>query len=233
MRIAIISDIHSNLEALQKAFEIIDRKNIDEIVCLGDVVGYGADPNRCLELVRHRTTHILMGNHDEAAIDLSVTRYFNQFARHAAYWTSEKLTEENLEFLKALPLRLELWGLTFVHSTPRNTEEWNYIFSSFEAHQYFDAFDTKICFVGHSHVPGIYSEDGRTATVKPNLRYIINVGSVGQPRDGDPRLSFGIFDTEAWRYEHVRSEYDTYAAATKIMQQGLPRYLGERLLAGM
>jgi len=233
MRIAIISDIHSNLEALQKAFEIIEGKNVDEIVCMGDIVGYGADPNRCLELVRQRTRHILLGNHDEAAIDLSLTQYFNQYARRAAYWTNENLTEENINFLRTLPLRLELWNLTFVHSTPRDTEQWDYIFSAFEAHQYFDAFNTKICFVGHSHVPGVYCEDGKTHTVKPHLRYIINVGSIGQPRDGDPRLSFGIFDTETWKYEHVRSEYDAYTAATKILQNGLPRYLAERLLVGI
>jgi predicted phosphodiesterase len=233
MRIAIISDIHANLEALQKAFEIIDKKNIDEIVCLGDVVGYGADPNQCIELVRERTKYVLLGNHDEAAIDLSLTLSFNQYARRAAHWTNENLTEANVEFLRALPLRLDLWDLTFVHSTPRNTEQWDYIFSAFEAEKYFDAFSTKICFIGHSHVPGIYCEDGTTYTVKSNLRYIINVGSIGQPRDGDARLSFGIMDTEKWEYEHIRSEYENYSAAAKIMQSGLPRYLAERLLVGM
>ncbi|MEK6572562.1 MAG: metallophosphoesterase family protein, partial [Bacteroidota bacterium] len=105
MRFAIISDIHSNLEALEKAFEIIEKKNIDEIVCLGDLVGYGASPNECVELTRKRTSHVLLGNHDQAAFDLSQTEHFNRHARTAAYWTNQTLTQENLEYLKALPLQ--------------------------------------------------------------------------------------------------------------------------------
>ena len=233
MRVAIISDIHSNLEALEKAFEIIEKKNIDEIVCLGDLVGYGANPNECVELTRKRVVHVLMGNHDQAAFDLSETEHFNRHARTAAYWTNQTLTRENLEYLKALPLQWTLDDLTFVHASPKEPHLWHYIFSAYEAKSNFDFFQTGICFIGHTHIPGIFPKDMKTLKIHKDNRYIINVGSIGQPRDGNWRLSFGIFDTTAWRYELVRSEYDVQTASEKIVASDLPRFLADRLLGGV
>ncbi len=233
MRIAIISDIHSNLEALHTALKIIDKKNVDELVCLGDIVGYGANPNECAEIVRKRTPHVLLGNHDAAALDLSLTESFNRYARVAAEWTHETLTAENVNYLNNLPMTFVLDDLLFVHSSPYEPEEWHYILSPYDAKQNFLTFKQKICFVGHSHVPGVFCEDMKTQKIKKNLRYIINVGSVGQPRDGDWRLSFGIFDTKIWSYEHIRAEYEVKTAAEKILKNGLPRFLAERLLVGM
>jgi diadenosine tetraphosphatase ApaH/serine/threonine PP2A family protein phosphatase len=235
MRVAIISDIHSNLEALQKALEIIDEKKVEEIVCLGDLVGYGANPNECVELTRKRASRILLGNHDQAAFDLSQTEHFNRHARTAAYWTNQTLTQENLEFLKSLPFQHVIDDLTFVHASPRDPEQWEYVFSAHEAKTNFESFQTRICFVGHTHIPGVFPEDLKMqkSTVTRENRYIVNVGSVGQPRDGNWKLSFGVFDTSAWTYDLVRSEYDVQTASEKIVAADLPRFLADRLLVGI
>ena len=232
MRIAIISDIHSNLEALQKAFEIIKQKNIDEIICLGDIVGYGANPNECLSLVRQNTHHIILGNHDEAAVSLQQIEDFNPYARQAAVWTHEHLTETNKEFILTLPRTVEFNGLLFVHSSPYEPEEWHYIISPAEAQFSFDHFSHPICFIGHSHVPVIFSEDFWTKEITKGKRFIINVGSVGQPRDLNAQLSFGIFDAESWTYENIRSEYDVKTASDKIRAAGLPPQLADRIKIG-
>jgi len=233
MRVAIISDIHGNLEALEKTSEIIEAKDIDDIICLGDLVGYGANPNECIDYVDRRTKKVLLGNHDQAAFDLKQTEYFNTYARRAAHWTHDVLTQEHNQYLQSLPYALTETELTFVHSSPFEPEEWHYIFSNREASRNFNHFKTSLCFVGHSHVPGVYCEDQRTREIKKGLRYLINVGSIGQPRDGDWRLSFGIFDTESWSYKNVRSEYDVESAADKILKAGLPRFLAERLFRGV
>ena len=133
MRIAIISDIHSNLEGLEKTLDLIKKRTIDEIICLGDIIGYGANPNECIDLVRQATPLVLLGNHDEAAIDLAKTEYFNPFARIAAEWTNRELTEQNITYIRSLPYSLERNGLLFVHSSPYEPEEWHYILSLVDA----------------------------------------------------------------------------------------------------
>jgi predicted phosphodiesterase len=233
MRIAIISDIHSNLPALSQAFEDIGRQEVDEVICLGDVVGYGAHPNECLDLVRPRCSVILQGNHDAAAVDLGVAAFFTTHARIAAEWTHRHLTRENASFLKALPLIEQREELTFVHASPVEPAEWNYVLDIGEVRRALASFRGAICFIGHSHVPGIFSGQGIEQQVRKAERYIINVGSVGQPRDGDPRLSYGIFDTEAWVYENVRTEYKVDQARESIISVGLPRVLGDRLRSGL
>ena len=232
MRIAIISDIHSNLEALDAALALIRTKNVDEIVCLGDIIGYGANPNECIARVREAAGRILLGNHDEAAVDLEKTEYFNPFARIAAEWTNAQLTAENQEFVKGLPFSAILDGIQFVHSSPYEPDQWHYIISPADAQFNFAYVPGKICFVGHSHVAGIFCEDIWTREVTPGKKFIVNVGSIGQPRDNDWRLSFGIFDTDDWAYENVRAEYDVNAAAEKIRKAGLPRPLSDRILVG-
>ena len=233
MRFAVISDIHANLEALQKAFEIIDTKNIDAVYCLGDIVGYGANPNECISLLQKRGVSCIEGNHDQAVIDMTRTADLNRFARAALEWTSSQLTPEHLHFLSNLPFEMHAHGCLFVHSSPDDPEEWNYIVTDYDAQEYFSFFTEPICWVGHSHVSGVYCEDNVAEEVEKGKRYIINVGSVGQPRNHDPRLSFGIFDVEAWEYEHITAEYDVDLARKKIIDAGLPAYLGDRLLAGI
>ncbi|MBI3193356.1 MAG: metallophosphoesterase family protein [Ignavibacteriae bacterium] len=232
MRVAIISDIHSNLEALNTAFSVIAVKNVDEIICLGDVVGYGPNPNECVEVVLKHTQHIILGNHDEAAVNLATAEYFNPYARIAAEWTNKELTQKNKELLRKLPYTIERHGLLFVHASPFQPELWYYIVSFSDAQKNFRYFTQPVCFVGHSHVPIIFSDDLWTPDVQRGGKYIINVGSIGQPRDHDPRLSFGVFDTETWQYENVRLEYDMKETARKIRIAGLPTILADRLFDG-
>ncbi len=232
MRIAIISDIHSNLEALNRALTEIEREKVDDIVCLGDIVGYGANPNECVDIVRNLTTSVLLGNHDEAAIDLTKTEFFNPFARIAAEWTGQTLTEENRGYLGGLGLTLEKHGLFFVHASPVDPGEWNYILTPSDAAENFDAMPVDVGFVGHSHVPEVFCEDLWTKEIVKGERFIVNVGSIGQPRDGNPALSFGIFDTDLWSYRNVRLDYDVELAAFKIRKAGLPKNLAERLFVG-
>lgn len=232
MRLAIISDIHSNLEALRSAFEVIDREGVDEVICLGDTVGYGANPNECLSIVRERCSTILLGNHDAAAIDLSVANHFTMNAQLSAMWTFANLFEEHKVFLRGLSQTEPRDDIIFSHSSPFEPQEWHYVISDFDMREAFHAFTERICFIGHSHIPVIFSERGKTPAIGTAGRFIVNVGSVGQPRDGKPELSFGLFDTKAWTYRNIRTQYDIRTAAEKIRKAGLPHALAERLYHG-
>ncbi|MBI1803317.1 MAG: metallophosphoesterase family protein [Ignavibacteriae bacterium] len=232
MRIAIISDIHGNLEALETALHVIREEQADKIVCLGDIVGYGASPNECIDVIQSTTNHVLLGNHDEAAIHLEKTEYFNPYARIAAEWTHGALTAEKKIFIGQLPFTFDLDGIFFVHASPYEPEEWHYVLSPADAQFNFSYFQEPLCFVGHSHVPGVFCEDIWTREVEHGKKFIVNVGSIGQPRDNDWRLSFGIFDTDGWTYRNIRCEYDVKKAADKIRRAGLPKALAERLLVG-
>ncbi len=232
MRLAIISDIHGNLEALEKALEIIATKNIDEIICLGDIVGYGASPNECVELLLKHTSYILLGNHDQAAVHIESAEYFNPYARTAIEWTHKTLNSKNIKILKELPYTLERHNVLFVHSSPRQPDHWYYITNQTQAHQNFPYFTQQLCFVGHSHIPDVYCDDDWTREVNKGQRFIVNVGSIGQPRDHNNKLSFGIFDTITWKYENVRETYDIDKSSAKIYRAGLPAILGDRLFQG-
>ncbi|MBL7074022.1 metallophosphoesterase family protein [candidate division KSB1 bacterium] len=223
MKLAIISDIHGNLEALQTALDLIKEEGLTGVICLGDLVGYGANPNECIEAVRDLTPHVIAGNHDWAVCGKSDISYFNVYAREAVLRHQGMVTPENMEYLKNLPLKIERDDCLFVHSTPEEPEQWNYIFSPMEAERQFGYFTQKVCFIGHSHHPGIFSL---------GTRRIINVGSVGQPRDGNPELCFGVYDNERDDFSFRRSEYDNQLAAEKIRRAGLPGFLADRLLVG-
>lgn len=233
MKYAIISDIHSNLEALQKAMSIIDGKNVDAIVCLGDIVGYGANPNECVDIVRSRCSSVVLGNHDAASLDVSLALDFNAIAQRAIRWTAETLNEESKSFLSSLPFTMQKEEILFVHSSPLMPEAWDYIIDADDAVTALRNVKEKICFIGHTHVPGIFTAHGRAKTVVSDERCLVNVGSIGQPRDGNPKLAFGIFDTDTWEYELIRSQYDIHAAAEKIYAAQLPEELGNRLMYGM
>lgn len=233
MRLAIISDIHSNLQALTTAFGLIAIEGVDEIVCLGDVVGYGANPNECIDLVRNRCSVVLLGNHDNAAVDPEAAESFTERARRAIYWTREQLTDENMDFLEALPYVETRKEALFVHASPCHPEWWEYVLTASDAHACFDCFEQSLCFLGHTHTPVLYSPAGRRTGIVRDERYIINVGSIGQPRDGNPDLSFGILDTERWEYRNIRAPYDIKEAAERILKAGLPRALADRLFAGI
>jgi predicted phosphodiesterase len=233
MRLAIISDIHSNLEALTKALEVIDRHSVDTIICLGDIVGYGANPNECIELVRKRCSAVIKGNHEYAIERVSQTEFFTEDARAAIIWTQKQLTEKNYEYLLTLPLAHREDDGYFVHASPCKPAEWTYILGHSDASSTFHCFSEEICFIGHTHTPAIFSAGGRSKRVTKGERYLVNVGSIGQPRDRNSELSFGIFDTGAWAYENIRSPYDVETAARKIFSTSLPPKLGQRLFMGI
>jgi putative phosphoesterase len=232
MRLAIISDIHSNLEALTAAERYLPSLNIDEIVCLGDIVGYGSDPNPCIDYIRANVKIIVRGNHDAAVVDPSLINFFTQRAAVAARWTIGQLTPENLDYLTSLPLTTQAYDCTFVHSSPFQPEEWEYLTDPINVHSVFPFFSTSLCFIGHTHIPAIFGEGTAVTSIERGKKFVINPGSIGQPRDGDPRSCFGVLDTAEWTFTIVRLEYDTGTAATKIIRAGLPIVLAERLYFG-
>jgi len=237
----IISDVHGNLEALLAVKKKIAEIAPDEVLFLGDAVGYGAAPNECIEVLREMTGNMVAGNHDFGAVQMTDTRLFNPIAREAIDWTSDALTSENRELLKRLGLT---WtgapDIRGVHATPFEPERWHYILSPRQALVEFEHFDESFCFVGHSHQPVIFElKDTRTVVtrtdgmkIEPGRRYIVNVGSVGQPRDHDPRASYGVCDLEKGELRIERVEYDIDAAKRRILQAGLPPILANRLSWG-
>ena len=233
MRIAVISDIHSNLEALKSAISSIETLEADEIFCLGDIIGYGPFPNECVDLIRERCAAIVKGNHDSGLLGETPLNHFNQYGRSAIEWTQKNITGDNFDFLKQLPLARTNGDVTLVHASPLKPETWKYIIAWPDAEKCFEAFKTRLCFIGHTHVPVIVGEDSSINTFRKESRYLINVGSIGQPRDGNPCASFGLLDTEKWTFENVRVAYDIQKTATAISKAKLPEFLGKRLFLGI
>jgi diadenosine tetraphosphatase ApaH/serine/threonine PP2A family protein phosphatase len=242
MRYAILSDIHGNVEALAAVLkEIADRK-VDRIVCLGDIVGYYPDPEECVALVKKHAAISVAGNHDYAAIGRIDTSNFTYYAYVAMEWTKRHISPEAKTFLGGLPLTLQEDGLFFTHASPSNPAEWVYVFPDSEeaVFQAFNSLAHRITFIGHTHWPSIMIADNdkimlhseHNAHLENNLVYLINVGSVGQPRDFDPRSSFAIYDTGTADVTIVRVAYDFTVTQQKIAQNNLPDFLAERLEKG-
>lgn len=232
MRIAVISDIHGNLQALTKSLSIIRNLRVDKIYCLGDIVGYGANPNECVELVRQYADHTVLGNHDHAVLFPDYARYLPSDGKTVALWTAKILSSENREYLMNLKYRVETDICTLVHASPDKPEHWNYINSLEEAGNQFEHFDKTICFAGHTHIPFICRDDLQSFKFDKEGRYLINPGSIGQPRDGRSQLSFGFLDTDAREYKNFRFSYDIDGAAEAIRKSKLPKALGKRLYSG-
>ena len=232
MRIAIVSDIHANLDAFTKALSLIDEQGVDAIYCLGDVVGYGGEPGPCVDLVRERCALTVKGNHDVAVAEGIGMEYLPKDGQKAARKHQALLSQDQLDFLAGLPLVETTDTCTLVHAAPEHPAAWQRLDSYFELKGQFNYFQTPFCFIGHSHRPGVVADKLGVSKVKEGHRYLLNVGSIGQPRDGDARLSFGLLDTEAVSFEIVRAHYDVEAAARKIKAAGLPRSLGKRLAKG-
>ena len=238
MRYAIISDIHANLEAFHSVLGEIDGSGVDRIICLGDIVGYGADPNECLEIIKSRNIRSLIGNHDKAACGLTEPTGFNPAAREAALWTRGKLAEGNRKYLRGLPEEDVIDGFMIVHGAPSDPDK--YILSVRDAASEFPLLeDRTLCFFGHTHVSIIYTlADGgvdvsraERLQLRDGVSYLVNPGSVGQPRDRDPRASFAIYDDRG-EVEFRRVEYPIEAAGKKIIDSGLDAFLAERLSHG-
>ena len=243
MKIALISDIHSNLEALQAVKEDIEKKGFDEIYCLGDIVGYGANPNECIEMVRTMCKACIMGNHDHACIGSTSIEMFNPYAKLAVKWTMEHMSEESTNFLKSLNFIYKLDHKTMlVHSSPFEPDKWNYILSEYDALIAFSCLNSEqLVFIGHSHQPLLFFESQNqdihysiinSLTLDKQQRYIVNIGSVGQPRDLNPKSCYVGIDTEENTVEYYRIGYDIETAVKKIIDAGLPQILAERLKYG-
>ena len=239
MRYAVLSDVHANLEALRAVLDDC-RGEVDAILCLGDLVGYGADPGPCVELLA-RAAALVAGNHEHGVTGQLSLGWFNRPARAAAEWTAERLDDAHRAYLRALPLTAVVEDATLVHASPDRPAEWEYLTSAEEGFHAFAAFPTRLCFVGHSHQPGHWSlgSGGRRRRAGPvdlaledGRRYLVNVGSVGQPRDRDPRACYAIWDAGVRRIVMRRVAYNVAAAQGKIIAAGLPRFLADRLRSG-
>jgi diadenosine tetraphosphatase ApaH/serine/threonine PP2A family protein phosphatase len=241
MKAAVISDIHSNLEALQAVLKDIKKRRIKKIFCLGDLVGYGANPNECVDLCLKESDAIVAGNHDWALVGKTDINRFNPVAAQAIRWTKKHITEANFDKLKDLPLTQTTSGIMLVHAAPRSPEEWAYLTAFSDFQEAFNSFSEPLCFIGHTHIPCAAFQDANSYMdvirenpfpLIPKRRFIINVGSVGQPRDYDPRACYGIYDGNNATMEIIRIEYNIPLTEQKIMDAGLPEILAQRLSVG-
>ncbi len=240
MNYAVISDVHANIEALRAVLTEIRNKKITDILFLGDAVGYGPDPDECVEVLKSECKVLLAGNHDKAAIGLTDIEFFTPYARAAIEWTKETITEKTISILKDLPVSKEIEDskILLVHSTPKQPEEWHYLLSLWDAEINFHYFENKICLLGHSHRPSIIERlpSGEMIAYRDEAmigdaeRYMINAGSVGQPRDGDPMACYVVIDDESVKLHRV--EYDIKKTQDKMRRAGLPVQLIERLARG-
>lgn len=239
MRFAIFGDIHANLHALQTVLADAQAQNCTHYVCMGDVVGYNAFPRECLQIVRELDCPVVKGNHDEQASMFGDQEGFNPLAEEAMNWTRDQLSDPEKEWLRALRLQRQVRDFTIVHATLDTPHRWGYVFNQLDAAASFSYQHTGICFIGHTHAPKAYVRDGSVRTLaidtlplQPGKKYLINVGSVGQPRDGDPRAAYCIYDTVANEVILRRLDYDLPGAQRAILDAGLPPRLAERLAVG-
>ncbi len=240
MRYAIFYDIHSNLEAFERVLSAYEVENIDKYLCVGDIVGYGANPKECIKIIQDRKIATIAGNHDWASIGKFSIEYFNPYAKDAVLWTQKIIDTCEIDFLNSLDLICREDDFCLVHGTLLKPGDFDYMFDLKDAENSFNILDSSICFVGHTHVSGVFIKDGEnisysrknTINIHPQRKYIINVGSIGQPRDGDSRASFCIYDNKEKAIQIKRTEYDIKSTQTKIINAGLPLPLAMRLSLG-
>jgi diadenosine tetraphosphatase ApaH/serine/threonine PP2A family protein phosphatase len=239
MKYAIFGDIHANLEALEAVMLDAAAQDCTDFVCVGDIVGYAANPSECLKLVRDLGCPVVKGNHDEEAALNTPLEGLNPLAKHALEWTRKSLSQEERDWLTALKLVRQVRDFTIVHATLDTPGNWGYVTNKFDAMASFSYQFTPVCFYGHTHTPRIYTKHlsvealaGLETQVLLGRKYFVNVGSVGQPRDGDWRSSYAVYDVENQRIEIRRLEYDIATAQQKILDAGLPEMLANRLAVG-
>jgi predicted phosphodiesterase len=248
MRLGIFSDIHANYEALSAVLEAFKNENIDQFHCLGDVVGYGGSPNECADIIRDLATHTILGNHDAAVAGRMDYSYYYEAARHALDVHAEILTPTNTAWLKGLPYseRLKDVDVDLCHGSPVRLEEFDYIFAPEQARECLPMYDemAHLTLIGHSHLCKVFALSPKSAmqveelpatdfTLDPDKKYIVSVGSVGQPRDYDNRASFVVYDADKKHFEFKRIEYDIESAAKKVLDVKLERNFAHRLYIGV
>lgn len=239
-KIAILGDIHSNLDALEVVLADAAAQGVDEYFCTGDIVGYNACPHECLELIRSLGCPVVKGNHDHYVASERNLDDFNPHAAAVVEWTRGQLSAEELQYLGELPFSVSKAGVTLVHSTMDKPENFGYVFDNYQAETNFIFQKTPICFHGHTHCPmiyekqlsGIYRIEPQDFDLKIGRKYFINVGSVGQPRDGDPRATYVIYEPAGRKVSYRRLHYDIAAAQARVRAAGLPERLAERLAFG-
>ena len=242
MRYAILSDVHANVEALEVVLADIAGRSPDAIICLGDFVGYGPDPVDCVERLRGGLAGAVVGNHDLAALERTDITLFNPYARAAIIWTRDQLTPSVRAYLGDLPRELRRAAFLAVHGSPRDPTD-EYVFDASTARSNFESVEFRLGFVGHTHVPGVFIHDGERVSarvlppddvleLRPSDRYLINVGSVGQPRDGDPRAAYLWLDEGTARAQLIRLAYPLERTQEKMRSAGLPDALAARLTHG-
>jgi predicted phosphodiesterase len=241
MRYGIFSDIHSNLEALEAVIGAYKQECVDRYLCLGDIVGYAANPRECIERTKALSAVNVAGNHDWAAVNLFSLDYFNPRASESIVWTQQHIFDNDRHFLESLKLTYQNEHVTLVHATLDEPQDFSYLVDNNRAGNTFKLLATNICFLGHTHVAGIFTQNGNgridyqvagCVDIKEGHKYVVNVGSVGQPRDGDPRAAYCVYDTDKRKIQIKRIDYDIETARQKIIRGGLPTFLGDRLTAG-
>jgi predicted phosphodiesterase len=244
MRLAILSDIHANTQALTKVLERCEAEQVDEVICLGDVVGYGGNPNECCDLLREHCSIVLMGNHDAATVGVMDADYYYESARRVLFWTRQELTDENFRWLYSLPYTNQRpeFDVGFYHSAPIQPSGFFYVVRNEEA-EALTRMKTGLFshnFIGHSHLTTMYEYSGRKVRdvtghyqFHAGRRYLVNVGSVGQPRDRNPDACFVLFDTETKLLQHVRVAYDVPTASARIREVGHDEKFARRLTLGV
>lgn len=239
MRYGILGDIHANLEALEAVLEEMDKKGVDKYVSVGDLVGYGANPSECIKKVRDLNTTVVAGNHDFAAVDKLNIDFFNTYARESALWTRSQLSAEEKNYIKSLKLVEYCDNFTVVHSTLYSPELFEYIQTSYDAHLSFEQQTTPLSFLGHSHVPVNFFKRRNVSfnmetevKIDESMKIMINVGSIGQPRDENPDAVCVVYDSDEGKVIISRVRYDVEKTARKIVGAGLPEILAERLKYG-
>ena len=240
MRYAIFSDIHSNLEGFNAVLGAFSKESIDSYLCAGDIVGYGADPEKCIERFKKLSGVSVLGNHDAAVVGLRELEHFNPAAGESVLWTQNVLGAENKSFLSSLEYIYENEDLVLVHGSLDTPEQFSYLLDKFLSIRTFELMKAPVCFVGHSHIPAVFIQDEAGISISDKLKvnvlsgkkYIVNVGSVGQPRDHNPEAAYCIYDTDSGLIEIKRIEYNIKKAQDKIIQAGLPVFLSNRLSEG-
>ena len=237
---AVLGDIHANLDALEAVLADCKANGVTDYLCTGDVVGYNARPHECLEIVRALGCPVVMGNHDHYVSSQQNLNDFNPHAAAVIRWTRGQLSDEEMEYLRGLPFVMTDRGVTLVHATMDSPEGFGYVFDHLQAEAHFIHQKTPLCFHGHTHCPMIYEKqigavyriDAQDFRLPVGRKYFVNVGSVGQPRDGDPRAAYVLYDPMARTIRFRRIEYDIAAAQAKVREAGLPEHLAERLALG-
>ena len=232
MLLALISDIHANLPALEASFNQIDEHKPDLIISLGDVVGYGPKPAECIDFLRSRGIKNLMGNHDAGVVGKQDLALFRDPNQSLLKWTTQHLNAEQLAYLDSSEYTSvnEEYDFLCVHASPIEPEKWRYIQSAIDGRKILEKIPQKLCFVGHTHVPAIVPDRLGVFSVKPGVRYIINPGSIGQPRDSDKRASFGLFNFDDFSYKNYRVDYNKSHVFQQFEEIGIPRDVAKRLM---